>query len=183
MGAKQPSTPQLTYYSLSVLPSTGPRQFTPTQSLIFIGVVIDTVKCELCLPADRVTDLLSLLQATVSKCKCSKLHLQCPTGKLNWAARVVRGGRTFLRCLITVANSFKRQYHHVYLNLQARADLQWWTSLLPAHNYKILFPAEIPQLSSPVFNDASLTGGGCVWQTDWFYRHCFSLKNTTISTY
>lgn len=132
-------------------------------------MVIDTVKRELRLPEDRVTELLSLLQRTMSKRKCTKLHLQHLIGKLNWAARVVRGGRTFLRHLITLANSVKRQHHRVYLNLQARADIQWWTSFLPAHNCKTLFPAEILQLPSPVFSDASLTGGGCVWQTDWLY--------------
>ena len=141
----------------------------PTQTLILLGVVIDTAKRELRLPEDRVAELMTLLQETLSKRKCSKLHLQRLIGKLNWAARVVRGGRTFLRRLITLANSVRGQHQHVYLNLQARADLQWWASLLPANNGKALFPGDIPQLTSPVFTDASVAGGGCVWQSDWLY--------------
>ena len=67
-----------------------------------------------------------------------------------------------------MANSVRRQHHRVYLNLQARADLQWWASLLPAHNCKALFLEDIPQLTSPVFTDASVAGG-CVSQSDWLY--------------
>ena len=109
---------------------------SPNQRLTFLGVEIDTVKCELRLPDDRVTELLSLCKATILKRKCSELHLQRLLGKLNWAAPVVRGGRIFLRRLITLANSVKRPHHRVYLNLRARADTLWWTSLLPAHNCK-----------------------------------------------
>ena len=96
----------------------------PAQCLIFLGVEIDTVLCELRLSEDRVSELLSLLKGTSSKRKGTKLHLQRLLGKLNWAARVVPlehfFGRTFLRRLITLANSVKRPYHRVYLNLDAR---------------------------------------------------------------
>ena len=141
----------------------------PAQRLTFLGVEIDTVMSELRLPDDRVAELLSLCKETNVKCKFSKLHLQRLLGKLNWAARVVRGGRIFLRRLITLANSVKRPHHRVYLNLGARADLLWWTSLLPAHNCKTLFLSAIPELPTPVLTDASTSGGGCVWDTDWMY--------------
>ena len=134
----------------------------PAQCLTFLRVEIDSVKCELCLPDDRVAELLSLCKETNLKCKCSKLNLQRLLGKINWAACVVRGGRIFLRRLITLANSVKRPHHRVYLNLDARADLLWWTSLLPAHNCKTLFPSAIPELPTPVLTDTLTSGGGCV---------------------
>ena len=46
-----------------------------TQCLIFLGVEIDTVEFELRLSDDRVSELLSLLEGTSSKRKCTKLHL------------------------------------------------------------------------------------------------------------
>lgn len=141
----------------------------PSQSLCFLGVEIDTVNRELRLPSNRVSELLELLNLTMSKRKCSKHHLQRIVGKLSWAARVVRGGRTFLRRLITVMNSVKRRHHHVYLNTQARADLQWWASLLPVFNCKSLFLEEFPRTSAPAYTDASTAGGGCCWQNDWLY--------------
>ena len=116
-----------------------------------------------------MAELLSFCKETNLKHKCPKLHLQRLLGKLNWAARVVRGGSIFLRRLVTLANSIKHPHHHVYLNLDAGADLLWLTSLLPAHNCKTLFPSSIPELPTPVLTDASTSGGGCVWDTDWMY--------------
>lgn len=138
----------------------------PIQSLTFLGVEIDTVRRALRLSEDRVSELLSLLKETSSKRKCSKLQLQRLLGKVNWAARVVRGGRTVFRRLITLANSVKRLHLRFYLNLHARADLLWWISLLPKLNCKTLFPSKIPQLTTLVLTDASLFGGGCLWETD-----------------
>ena len=95
----------------------------PAQCLIFLGVEINTVQCELRLSDDPVSVLLSLLNVTSSKRKCTKLHPQRLLDNLHWAACVVRGGGTFLRRLITLANGVKRLYHLLYLNLNARADL------------------------------------------------------------
>ena len=85
------------------------------QCLIFLGVEIDTVQCELRLSEDRVSELLSLLKGTSSKRKCTKLYLQRLLGKLYWAARVVRGDRTFLRRHITLANSVKQVVFHALM--------------------------------------------------------------------
>ena len=95
----------------------------PAQCLIFLGVEINTVQCELRLSDDPVSVLLSLLNVTSSKRKCTKLHPQRLLGNLHWAACVVRGGGTFLRRLITLANAVKPLHHLLYLNLNARADL------------------------------------------------------------
>ena len=141
----------------------------PSQSLCFLGVEMDTVNRVLQLPRARVSELLDILNLTLTKRKCQKHHLQRLVGKLSWAARVVRGGRTFLRRLITVMNSAKHRHHHVYLNTQARADLQWWASLLPVFNCIYLFPDELPMTSALAYTDASPAGGGCCWHNDWLY--------------
>ena len=64
------------------------------KSDIFLWVEIDTVQSELRLLDNRVSEL-SLLKVTSSKRICTKLHLQRLLGKLNSAARVVRGGAHF----------------------------------------------------------------------------------------
>ena len=69
------------------------------QCMIFLGVEIDTVQFELRLSDDRVTEL-SLLKVTSSKRIYTKLHLQRLLGKLNSAARVVRGGAHFWGVLL-----------------------------------------------------------------------------------
>ena len=92
-----------------------------------------------------------------------------PCRKTSWSARVIRGGRTFLRCLITVMNSAKHRHHHVYLDYQARADLQWWASLLPVFNCRSFFPDKLPMTSALAYTDASPAGGGCCCHNDWLY--------------
>ena len=67
----------------------------PSQSLCFLGVEMDTVNRVLRLPRVRVSELLGILNLTLTKRKCQKHHLQRLVGKLSWAARVVREGRTF----------------------------------------------------------------------------------------
>ena len=47
----------------------------------------------------------------------------------------------------------------------------WWICLLSAHNCKILFPSVIPERPTAELTDASLSGGGCLWATDWMYAN------------
>ena len=55
----------------------------PSQSLFFLGVEMDTVNRVLRLPSVRVSELLVILNLTLTKRKtCQKHHLQCLVGKL-----------------------------------------------------------------------------------------------------
>ena len=47
----------------------------------------------------------------------------------------------------------------------------WWICLLSAHNCKTFFPSVIPELPTAALTDASLSGGGCLWATDWMYAN------------
>ena len=79
----------------------------PSTTLIFLGIEIDTVACQLRLPQDKLLLLLSTLSQwmnfrgrqapRISGKKCDLLSL---IGRLNHAAMVVRPGRPFLRNLI-----------------------------------------------------------------------------------
>lgn len=53
-------------------------------------------------------------------------ELQQLVGKLNWTARVNRGGHTFLQCLIDLMNILKCSSHSTYLNSTACTDIKWW---------------------------------------------------------
>lgn len=61
----------------------------PSQSLCFLGVKMDTVNHELWLPRDRVSELLDILNSTLTKHKCQKHHLQRP----GWKTKLGRSGR------------------------------------------------------------------------------------------
>ncbi|KAK3746307.1 hypothetical protein QZH41_015390, partial [Actinostola sp. cb2023] len=131
----------------------------------FLGIEIDTVRRQLTLPDRKLCELRLLLNETMAKRSITKRDLQSLVGKLNFAARVVFGGRTFLRRIIDNVNHMQRPHHHVRLNAQLRADLAWWTEFLGVFNGKTFFVESEPVQLDEFSTDACPVGGG----GDWFY--------------
>ena len=69
----------------------------PCQRLIFLGIEIDTILRRLILPQWKIAEIREILLFSLSKDKLTKRELQSIIGKLNFASRVIYGGRTFLR--------------------------------------------------------------------------------------
>lgn len=65
------------------------------QRLTFLAISIDTERRQLTLPEPKLCELRLLLTKTTAKRSTTKRHLKSLVGKLNFAARVVFGGRTF----------------------------------------------------------------------------------------
>ena len=126
---------------------------------------------QLCLPDSKLCELRQLLSDTLLKRSITKRELQSLVGKLNFAARVVFGGRTFLRRIIDVTNTLSRPHHHVHINTSLRADLLWWASFLSVFNGKAFFFASTPTALEEFSTDACPTGGGGFFQGDWFYTN------------
>ena len=61
----------------------------PVTSLVFLGIVIDTVAGELRLPDDKLQRLRSLLQTWVSRRACRRRELESLIGILKHACKVV----------------------------------------------------------------------------------------------
>lgn len=66
------------------------------QRLTFSGIEIYTVLRQLCLDDSKLCELRQSFSDTLLKRSITKRELQSLVGKLNFAARVVFGGRTFL---------------------------------------------------------------------------------------
>ena len=147
------------------------KAVTPTQRLTFLGIEIDTVLRQLCLPDSKLCELRQLLSDTLLKRSITKRELQSLVGKLNFAARVLFGGRTFLWRIIDVTNTLLRPHHHVRINTSLRADLLWWASFLSVFNGKAFFVASTPTALEEFSTNACPIGGGGFFQGDWFYTH------------
>ncbi|KAL9955063.1 hypothetical protein ACROYT_G042667 [Oculina patagonica] len=78
---------------------------TPTQRLTFLGVQLDTTACTMTLPDDKLAELLEQVIEFQNKQRATKKQLQRLAGKLNWACRVVYGGRTFLWRILDTMNA------------------------------------------------------------------------------
>lgn len=113
------------------------KAVVPCQRLTFLGIEIDTVHRQLTLPEWKLCELRLLLSETTAKQSITKRDLQSLVGKLNFAARVVLGGRTFLWRMIDTVNHMQR--HHVRINSSLRADLEWWKQFLGVFNGKAFF--------------------------------------------
>ena len=79
------------------------------------------------------------LESWFERWKTSKCRFLSLIGKQLFAAKVVPAGRLFLRRLINLSTTVNQLHHHITLNSQARADIQWWLQFLPAWNGKAMF--------------------------------------------
>ena len=106
----------------------------PTQCLIFLGVLIDTISQFMSLPQDKLVALQELLLSFQHRRRASKRQLQGLVGKLNWACRVVYGGRTFLRRILDTMNSMRSASAICLLDCGFYEDMSWWVQFLAIFN-------------------------------------------------
>lgn len=72
----------------------------PATTLVFLGIVIDTIKLELRLPAGKLQHLQSMLARWRVYKHCTRKDLESLVGYLQDASKVIRTGHTFTRRLI-----------------------------------------------------------------------------------
>ena len=97
----------------------------PTQCLTFLGVQLDTVRQEMSLPEAKLEELQALISQFAKKHRVNKKQLQRLAGKLNWACRVVFGGRTFLRRVLDTMNALSSRTAKCRLSKEFHQDLGW----------------------------------------------------------
>ena len=142
----------------------------PSTSIVFLGILIDSVRGELRLPQEK----LAQLQAAISNWKGRKAgrkrELLSLIGSLSHACRVVRAGRVFLRRLIDLSMKASQLDHFIRLNAEARADLEWWYQFLrPWNGVSLLSSLTVQPPAASIYSDASGSWGcGAFCNTDWF---------------
>jgi hypothetical protein len=125
----------------------------PATTLTFLGILVDSEKFELRLPADKLARLQDALQQWVTRCSCIRRELHSLLGHLSHAATVIPQGRVFLRQLFTLLSLDRAPHHYIRINAGARADLIWWHTFLRDWNGMSFFPATATSVE--VFSDAS----------------------------
>ena len=142
----------------------------PTTCLVFLGILIDTIRGELRLPQEKLDRLRAQIEEWLQKRKCTKQELLSIAGQLQHAATVVWPGRVFVRRLFDLSATVRKASHHVYLNLGARSDLAWWREFLAEWNgVSMLSALGDLQPSITLTSDASGSWGcGAYWGSYWF---------------
>ncbi len=98
----------------------------PAMVITFLDMEVDTLKMEVRLPQEKLGKLRKLLKAWRGMKCCRKRDLDSILGLLNHACNVVRAGRSFKRRLQDLSMSVRREDRRARLNVEARADLEWW---------------------------------------------------------
>ena len=114
------------------------------------------------------------------KVKCKELHslpglfsypfLQSLLGHLNFACRVIKPGRCFLRRLYDLTCGTHRPDHFIRLNKAARADLRVWYSFLGQYNGCTIITDDmfISSNTLQLHTDAVRSKGfACIFQEFW----------------
>ena len=141
----------------------------PSQSLVFLGIHINSVSSLVSLSEDKTISLRASLKGWLSKKKCVKSELLSLIGSLSFACKVIKPGRVFLRRLIDLSMSVSHLHHHIDLNSSVRSDISMWSVLLEGWNGVSLM--QKPLLSGPelkFFTDASFSGFGAFFDGRWF---------------
>ena len=119
------------------------------------------------LPHEKLTELQAIVCSFQTKRRATKNQLQRLAGKLNWACRLVYGGRTFPRRVVDTINSMSASAKHK-LSVSFYRDISWWVNFLKVFNGTQLFLNRQPTVD--FLTDAcSLAAGGGYFRGDWFY--------------
>lgn len=130
----------------------------PSQKVKFLGVMLDSISMTASLPLEKVEKIKQWCATMSGKRKAQVREVQRLVGLLNFAARVVRGGRTFLRRMIDVMRGAP-SYHHVKLDEGFHLDLKWWTSFIQDWNGVEVIYENMPISSCSLQTDAAKTVG------------------------
>ena len=106
----------------------------PATSLPFLGIILDSERMEVRLPADKLDRIKGLLTTWLDKKKATKREILSLVGLLQHAAKVVRCGRSFVSRMYATAARVQELEYFTRLNSDFRSDLWWWHTFLVEWN-------------------------------------------------
>ena len=112
------------------------KAFQPSTSMPFLGVNFDTIKLEMSIPAEKLSEVREEVSLWVRKTTGTKKTLQQLLGKLFWVSKCVKFSRPFMGRLL---GQLKAMHHlpnnkKMPLTETCRLDLKWWGRFLRRFN-------------------------------------------------
>ena len=128
----------------------------PSQVISFLGIQIDSVHRTLSCTPDRLTELRSLIESTLSRRTIRRRQLRSLLGKFSFAAQVLPGARPFMRRMIDMCWC-RQDFDKMRLAAGFQADLYYWHRYLQQWNGTQTWRVAAPIV---MVSDASLQGFG-----------------------
>jgi hypothetical protein len=126
----------------------------PARVQKFVGVVLNSARLTLALPRDKLASVLAAAAGVAGRRTVSRKELQSLVGRLQWASRVVYGGRVFMRSCLDGLSGVRHPGHHVTVSGAMRADLRWWVQHGARQNGVVSLRPMLPSFF--VYTDACL---------------------------
>lgn len=138
--------------------------------LVFLGILLDTLKLEMRLPEEKMQELKALISTWLSRQAGKKRELLSLIGKLSHAAKIIVPGRIFLRRMLDTTHKAKHLDHWVHLGHEFKSDLAWWHCFIEVWNGRGMMQSVSAKWSPSVSfsTDASGRWGcGACWEDKW----------------
>ena len=138
----------------------------PTQSIIYLGILLDTNTMTLSLPKKKMELLLQQIKTIKAAKSVSKRDLQSLAGRMSWACHVVYGGRFHLRRLIDTITSLDSPGHRTKVTGDMVKDLDWWISYAAKFNGSVQMTDNRSHIAAAI--DASSYAAGGICHSEFF---------------
>lgn len=157
------------------LPLSDEKTCWSTQVIVFLGLMIDTIRQMVTIPLDKIERGLSELDVIIRSKKITVHQLQKLTGLLNFFCRAVVPGRAFTRRLYAKGVGL-RQHHHIRVDKEMRNDCLVWFQFLemseavsrPFLDFTQMYHADILNYYTDGALDPFRIGVGGRFQDRWF---------------
>ena len=120
-------------------PTAQDKIFFPRTSMDFVGITLDSSLMEARLPKEKIQKCLQMLIMFMDKKSCKLRELQSLLGYLNFCSLIAMSGRAFLRRLYNLTMSVEQPYYYIWLDKEAKKDLQTWYKFVQQFNGKSMF--------------------------------------------
>ena len=110
-----------------------------SQELEFMGIVLDSIRMEACLPDAKLNHAREILNSFTQRRSVRLFELRPLTGTLQFSCKAVVPGRTFLQRMINLTKGVLSRFHHIRLNKEFFKDLKMWKAFLADWNGRSFF--------------------------------------------
>ncbi len=143
----------------------------PCTDITFLGIRFDLLQRKLSLPTEKLDQILTELRSFQHRYSATKRELEQLVGRLNFAAKVVKGGRTFLRRMIDEINTVVDHNATIVLSDCFRLDVLWWLNFASQWNGTEMMIDPKPVASPRFVTDASNLAVCAVFDGEFIVRY------------
>ena len=152
------------------LESSPEKDSPPSPSMVFLGVLLDTITMTMSISHDRLNEVLDRCSAMLQASKVSYASLQSLLRLMSFVTSCVKPARVFMSTLLTTLR-LHRQHRYFRLSAENISDLHWWCTFLPHYNGVSIIKTS-PWINDPcvISTDACASGSGGYFQGLFFHR-------------